>query len=387
MRISRAVSLFYFVFYGALGVWWPYVTLFLQSRGMAAGEITLLLGFLPAFGLVMPPLSGMLADAWHLRGWLLRATTLLTALTFIGFFFVGHSHLGLWLAMGLFALFRSPLNAFADASAFEVVKKEGVSYGRLRVWGSLGFMITVLAGGVVDAHFGIDAVLVVTLIGLVVAAIISFQMPAAALHHEPNFLRKWRAMLSELGTWLLLGAVALAQIGSSIYDGCFTLKLDHLGAGPQLIGIAWSIGTLAEVFVMNGSARIFAGIGLHRSFAIAIGISGVRWIALGYFTAWPVILLLQPLHAISFGVVYAGGVTLMRERARPEMVTAAMGLFGAACGLGGIGGLAVAGTLFEKGGAKLAFNVGAGAAFAACAIALFYRSGVSRRDASGVEIV
>src|SRR4051794_2119927 len=112
MRSARvSVSTFYFLFFGALGVWWPFVTLFLSSRGIPISQVTRLLGLLPVMGLLVPPLSGLLADAWHLRGWLLRGTTLAMAAAFSSFFFVGTHPIGLWAAMALFAFFRSPLNA------------------------------------------------------------------------------------------------------------------------------------------------------------------------------------------------------------------------------------------------------------------------------------
>src|SRR5262245_12812011 len=79
---GAAISAYYFWLFGALGLFWPFFSLYLKSVGLAPAEITRIIGIIPVATVVAPPLLGLVADAWRARGLLLRVLTVMTALWF-----------------------------------------------------------------------------------------------------------------------------------------------------------------------------------------------------------------------------------------------------------------------------------------------------------------
>jgi PPP family 3-phenylpropionic acid transporter len=154
---------------------------------------------------------------------------------------------------------------------------------------------------------------------------------------------------------LVLGAAMLAQMAMATYDSCFSLHLARLGFGGSFIGVAWAIGVAAEIALMAASHRLLARVGAAPLFALSIAVAAARWLMLAELTSGPAILLLQPLHAISFGLFWITAVTLARQRGH-ALPSAAQGLLASAMGVGGLVGMSLAGRLLEAGGGRLLYR-------------------------------
>src|SRR5262249_25843397 len=144
--------------------------------------------------LVTPPLVGLAADVWRARGWVLRGQAALTALAFLGFL-VPTPPSVLVAVAALFYLGRAPLGSLADASAVEHARVSADSYGRLRLWGTVGFMIAVVAGGVITDRFPERGALVAAAPALALMAACAWLMPAAPPRPNPFVLRAWARLI------------------------------------------------------------------------------------------------------------------------------------------------------------------------------------------------
>ena len=363
------IATFYFFFLGALGVFWPFFSLYLRDVGLAPQEITRVLMLSPLMGLFAPPAFGLVADAQRARGLLLRACSLGACLAFAGFWLAGGARSTIYVTTAAFALCRAPILSLTDASALEHVREHGGSYGRLRLWGSLGFLLAVLAGGRVLEQHGISSMVTMTTLLLCAGVVTALFVPAPPPESRPQALSAWIELLSDGKLWLFLAAVALGQLAGAAYDGCFSLHLAALGHGPRFVAEAWAIGIGAEVVLMAVVGRVLRVVPAERLFAFSLAVSAVRWLALANVRSPTVILCLQPLHGISFGYFYVAGVTLMRDRGGAETPTAAQGLFAAALALGSALGMAVAGRVLESGGGALLYTSASAVAVIGCACA------------------
>jgi PPP family 3-phenylpropionic acid transporter len=371
-RSRASLALFYFVFIGALGLFLPYFSLWLAAQGLAPTEISLILAISPLMGLAAPPLVGLLADTLRARGWLLRFLTTGTALAFCGFLHAG----GLvWFAAvaATFAFLRAPIWALVDSAALEHVRKHGGSYGRLRLWGSLGFVLAALVGGSILDRFGIDAICLTTIAVLGLAAAVAWSMPASPPETHREVVGTWLAMLRERDLWLLLGAVAAGQAAAASYDAYFSLHLvQHLGYTPSFVGIAFAVGVIAEVVMLALSGRVIPRLGYERALAIAFATAAARWLLLSFAHSPVAVLALAPLHAITFVFYYVAAVQLIRERAKPEVATAAQGLLSAASAFGSAIGMFVWGQLFDRAGGPAMYRGASAVAVVACVTAIGY---------------
>src|SRR5216110_2823454 len=134
---AAPIAAYYLALCGAMGLYLPYLSLYLSSAGLSDAAAVQVQAVVPFMSLLVPPLLGMLADAQHARIWLLRGFSAASAVTFGLLGLAGGNAIAITFVLAGFALARSPLMALADATAHDHVRHHGGSYGRLRIWGSL----------------------------------------------------------------------------------------------------------------------------------------------------------------------------------------------------------------------------------------------------------
>jgi PPP family 3-phenylpropionic acid transporter len=384
--VALAIAAFYFTFFGALGIFLPYFSLWLKARGLSPAETTRVLSLLPATSLLAPPLVGLIADARRARGWLLRGGSIASVVAFVGY--VGaRDRAAIFATTALFAFFRAPLTALVDATTLDYVRRQGGSYGRIRLWGSLGFLVAAAGFGALAERTGV-ATLVVPATGwmLVLAAACAFALPLApasagargvpapgssALAERPGVVGASVQLLGDGTSWTFFLAAALGQMATAAYDSCFSLHLMQLGFGERFIGVAWATGVAAEIALMAASGGIVSRFGAAPLFAWALATAAARWWLLSRVHAAAAILALQPLHGITFGLFWCAGVVLVRERGH-GVPTAAQGMFTAALGVGSLVGMNVAGRLLEAGGGRLLYGCASATAALATVAAVLY---------------
>lgn len=375
---STTIAGFYAIYFGAIGLFAPYFALYLKALGLAPSTLARVMALGPAMTLLSPPLFGLLADARHSRVWVLRACSLLTAIAFTGLL-VSRGLVMLYATVAMFYMFRAPITSLVDAVALAVARREGTTYGAIRLWGSLGFVVTVQAGGFLLEASGSRSVLTAGAICFGMTALLAWRMPAPAIAARPAVLSSWRRLLAHRQMWIFVGTAALAQAANAAYDACYALHLAALGHAGAFIGLAWGLGTLGEVLLMWRSGGLFARFAPAVLLAWALGIAVVRWTLIAVLDAPWALLLVQPLHAFTFGLFYIASVTWVREHAGEEVPTAAQGLFAAAGALGATLGTAGSGAIFASDGGRGVFLASAVVAAFAFAGALLLGAGVARR--------
>lgn len=400
MSPSLAVALYYFLYIGTFGFWMPYFAAYLTSIGLTPSQATRIQALFPVASLLTPPLIGWVADWLRVRGRLLRWATTATAVSFLGFFLLaGRSRSiasdaplrpvalhDVALATLVFAFCRAPLISLIDATAHECVRRHGGSYGRLRLWGSLGFLVAALAGGALTERYGMDRILAVTALGLVLTmvcvwlpALSDAASPAPVASKDsplpetaPRPLAAGLALLRTDDLWLLLAAVTLNQMAGASYDAAFSIHLLGLGFGPRFVGVAWSIGVLAEILLLAGSGAVIQRIGAARLLLLALATAAVRWSLLGRASTAAAILALQPLHGITFGWFYVAATTLVHERSGGSRATSGQGSLAGALGLGSLLGMSWAGAILERAGGHTLYTAAAGLAALATILSALY---------------
>lgn len=381
MSPAVAVSLYYFLIFGGIGIFWPHYGPFLKdSLGMSAAQASAVYSIGPLMGLMMPAIVGLLADAFRARVWALRVLTAGAAVVFALWLTLPRAAVVIFGIAILYGFCRAPLTALIDASAFEAARHGSWTYGRIRVWGSVGFLLAAFLGGVLLEHVGVRAMLITTVAGIALAAVCAWYVPAPPPAANPHVFRAWKQMLREQDLWIYLFACAAHYAASAALDSCFSLYLRDLGHGGTFIGAAWTVGVLAEVGFFWGASRMTARWGADRVLMFALAVGVVRWAALAFVRSPEGIMLLQPLHGITFGCFWVAGTQIARERAPAEAQTAAQGLFGAASSLGAFTAQLVAGAVYQARGPRTLFLAAAVlSAIAACAAAVYVT--VSRREA------
>jgi MFS transporter, PPP family, 3-phenylpropionic acid transporter len=386
------LSGYYVASFAALGVYLPFFPRWLEARGIAGTAMGAVAALIPAIGLVGPPCFGILADVLGLRASLLRIASTGACLAFAAVALpaaLGEplGTVGLVVAVASFAFFRAPMVMLADVLTLERAPGAGTSYGRVRLWGSLGFLVSVMAAGRwLDprAPAALPAAVAIAL-ALAVAASFALPSPAERLDHAQGTSarrdptpKKVRAGLRELlgssDFRLFLAASVLGQAAHSAYDLTFSLHLRDLGMGQGLVGVTWALGVVAEIVLMAVAAPLLTRHG-GRLLPVALLGASLRWALIASVRSHAVLIVLQPLHGFSFGLMWLASLHYVKERAPARILATAQGLYSATMAAGSVGGMLLWGSVY--GGHAGATTFGAAAVVAGVAgvlAVLFARS-------------
>src|SRR5207247_1978443 len=118
--------------------------------------------------------------------------------------------------------------------------------------------------------------------------------------------------------------------------------------------------------------RLIARFGAERLFAASVTVAALRWLAISLVASRAALLMLAPLHGVSFACAYAAAVTIMRARAPAEAPTPAQGLLSSALGAGSGLGMLCAGALLDRFGGRVLFSLAAAVAASAATFAWLY---------------
>ncbi len=355
-----------------MGVWIPYWPLYLSSHGHSAAVIGLLAALATSVKLLGPPILGRLAD----RGSRQRIIQLASACAVLASLFFWQADYLPLLLLGvlLFSLMQNTQLSLVEATTLETVnrfKQQGVAvtdYGRIRVWGSWGFIVLASGLGPLLDLWSLALVPWVITFFLCLAAIISLYLPADESHGEEQ--KSGGALFSLPGVgWFYLSTL-LMQFSHGAYYGFLSLHLADNGFSGAAIGVIWTIGVVAEVLMLHHSEALLKRFGTIRLLQAAMSIAILRWLLYALPPAWPLLLLGQPLHAFTFGAFHVGAVHHTFAIAPRASRSRAQGWYGAfSFGLGTGIGLLLCGQLYQPLGASGLFLIMAlGAGFALLAL-------------------
>ncbi|HTN48810.1 MAG TPA: MFS transporter [Burkholderiaceae bacterium] len=347
-------------YFALAGVLAPYMPLYFQSRGLGAFEIGVLVALGQSMRVIGPNLWGYLADHAERRTPILRATTIALMASFCLLFAPGGFSF-VFCVMLLLNLFQTAQMPVAEALASARLRGRddaATRYGRLRLWGSAGFVVVVMAAGPVFDRFGIGAALwlgAALCALLVIAAWRIEEQPAHEAGHERvsvrNRLREPRVR------WFLLSAALMVFAHGALYT-YLSIYLAQLGYSKTAIGVFWVLSVVFEIGFFFTQGRWFARFGLNALLSASFLVAAVRFLLIAQLaTVWWVLVFAQLLHAMTFAVHHSACVLTIqrwfpgRAAARGQAV-----YISAAYGIGGTAGSLVAAYLWTIGGPQWAFG-------------------------------
>lgn len=352
------LSGFYFFYFAALGVLVPYWGLYLKGLGFNAVAIGQLMAIPMATKIIAPFVWGWLGDHLGRRMAIVRFGALLTTLVFVTVFWL-HGFWELGLAMVLFSFFWNAVLPQFEAVVLCYLDKAVSRYARIRVWGSIGFIATVVVLGMAVDLYGPVAVLPVLLAiyALLWGASLLIADPATTPHpaDQPGIL----SVLRRPAVLAFLAACFLLQAGHGAYYGFYSIYMETLGYSKTLIGQLWALGVIAEVAVFLVMPRLLLRLGARNVLMVSLLLAALRWYLIGNFAdSLGLLFFAQTLHAATFGTFHAAAIHLVhhyftgRHQGRGQALYSSLSF-----GLGGALGTALSGSLWESAGPTVVFNL------------------------------
>ena len=365
------LSSFYFAYYAALGAFTPYWALFLKSRGMDVAAISVLMSLWYATRIIAPTTWTTLAARSPQPIRWLRIGCALTLASFAVFVIPMHFG-GLFAGMALFCFAYNAVMPQFEAITLSHLPGRSERYGRIRVWGSIGFILVVAGFGPLLDRVGIDVLpwlmlpLFVALLGS--ATINDYARPVDEPAEAGGAF--WQRM-KRPEVLAFFGIAFLTQISFGPYYTFFSIYMDGHGYTTTQIGGYWTIGVVAEIVVFFLAARIFARWTASTVLVAALLSAALRWWVIALFpdNVW-LMSLAQVTHALNFAGFFAAAMHLLAQYFPGRMNGHGQGVFyGFSSGIGGVVGALLAGQLWTVGGGRLAFLVGGGVCVVAALMA------------------
>jgi PPP family 3-phenylpropionic acid transporter len=356
MNVSARLGSFYFAYFTYVGALVPYFSLWLAAQGFGAAQIALVLAMPQIARVFAPALWAWLAD----HGGRQREIIVFGAFAVLAGFVALYAVKGVpgvalvMLAMSVLSAGSMPL---VEAATLAATEGRAGSYGPIRLWGSVGFIAAVLAGGAWLDAAPVALLPWALLAFALIALAVAFSLPSCgARAHEGS--AAWRLNASMLR--LLACGFCMAAAHGTLYV-FFTLHLERSGYRVTTIGILWTLGVVAEILVFVFLPQLFRRFSLSSILVASFACALIRFLLLGWLAdvLW-LLVFAQLLHAATFGAFHAAAVAAV-HRVFPEGAQArGQTLFSSiSYGAGGAVGALAAGWLWQLGGPGLAFSFSA----------------------------
>ncbi|WP_200259333.1 MFS transporter [Halorhodospira neutriphila] len=299
------LSGFYFFFFAVLGALMPYWGPYLRHEGFSSAEIGQLLAILHATKIVAPNVWGAVADRLDRRMAVVRVACAVALVGFSGVL-IAEGYGALALVMALFGFFWNAALPQYEANTFNHLGGQEQRYSRIRMWGSVGFILAVVGlGETLDrAGFGALPYLVLLLfVGLWLSSLLAPEAGRPVAHTTDDGFWVTLRRPAVVGFFL---ACFLNQVGHGPFYGFFSIYLEDHGYSGGLIGVLWAWGVLAEIGVFLLMHRLLPRFSARALLTGALALGALRWLMVAAWveSAW-LIALSQTLHAASFGVYHA----------------------------------------------------------------------------------
>ena len=315
-----------------LGAIFPYMAKELRAWGVDGLTLTALMVIMPLTRVLIGPMWGTLADHWRDEARVLRFAALTSFFGLIALLSLPAS----FAVVGLLLMIagRAGIGPVLDGLTLRALGGDSGAYGKVRRWGSVGFLVAVGVAALLEDQLGLSPLKLGVLLSAAFCAM-AFFAPQAEPPPRAPLWPAFKAMLGDPAMrWLLLGA-ALHYAPHSIYDTYFTVHVEDLGMRPALAGVAVALGVAVEVIVLGKSQAILARFGAERLFVASALLAIPRWLLTAWATAPWLVIGLQASHGFTFGAFWVSAVALVSRRAPAHLTNSAQGLLGAA--VGGVG--------------------------------------------------
>jgi PPP family 3-phenylpropionic acid transporter len=328
LRLLFALSL------GSLGAAVPYLAVELLDAGLPEASLGLVLLAFPIGRMLSGPVAAWLADRFRLSGALLAGAWTLAGVALL-LLSLAHGTLAAALALTGYTLAVSTFGPILDGMSVAFLGGDRARYGRFRLWGTAGYLVMVLASGLLRDFTPFSPLLLAAAL-LFAAAAVATRLRDVRTEPPAPVLPALRAFLAAPGVVALLCAATLHTITLNGYDLLFAGHVTGLGLPSRVASWAVAAGAAVEVGVMASAPTLLRRAGAERLLALALASGILRWGLTAVARGEAAVVLVQALHGLTFGAFWVAAVHLLASRAPAAVRASAQSLlYLAGWGIGG----------------------------------------------------
>jgi PPP family 3-phenylpropionic acid transporter len=268
LTFAWRLGFLYAALFLVVGCYLPYLPVWLDWRNLDADEIAVILAAPLFTRILFTPVISFAAD--RLGGW----RTILIALAWgslLSFLLLWSAN-GFWqmlLASVVLAVNWTTIMPLIETVAVTGIRTGALDYGRVRLWGSLSFIVASLGSGLIIGTIGPQVVLPLLVAGTALMVLAAHLLPRKLAGQGPSAPSVLRGLKLEDAFGLVrarlfllfLLAASLIQASHALYYSFGSLNWRAQGIPDGVIGMLWSVGVIAEVALFAVSGRVIATCG------------------------------------------------------------------------------------------------------------------------------
>ena len=351
---------FYFFYFSILGVYIPYWPLYLKDLGFSPSAIGELIAITLGTKIIAPYLWGWLGDHSHNRMKLIYLAGILSPLCFYPIFF-SNSYLNIALTSFLFSFFWNALLPQVEVITLDSLKHQVHHYSRIRLWGSVGFIVLAIVCAPLITYFGSHIVPWIVAAMLSAMAVMCLTLASQRFKQNPPAAHLFSSLTWPIVALLTIGF--LVQLSHGAYYAYFTIFMEDYGHSRTLVGYFWGVGVLCEILILFYVSYLLKKVRPTTLLIVVLLTTSLRWLLIGHLPhSFTIIIFAQALHAITFGVYHAVMMHTLTSKLPTGLKGRGQALYSAiSFGVGGSLGTYLSSILWEDFGGSFVFTLSAGA--------------------------
>lgn len=354
------LSSFYLFYFATLGAFIPYWSLYLKASGFNPAQIGELSALLIGTKIIAPNLWGWLADRSHKGLHIIRWTSFYAAVLY-AWFLAAHNYLEFAVLTVFFSFFwNAPLPLY-EAITLAHLQADSHQYSRIRLWGSVGFILAVMGiGRLLDGQPIARLPIIVSglLVLMWLAALATPPSRIFNVEHRPISITR---IIKKPEVIAFLLVYVLIQIAHAPYYVFYSLYLKDHFYSATTTGLLWSLGVVAEIVLFLFMKSLLMRYSLRGILLSSLAFSALRWLLIGAYvdTFW-LLLAAQLLHAASFGGAHIAAIHFVQRFFDRQHQSKGQALYHSlSFGLGGMLGSLLSGHYWEHLGPHVIYTVAA----------------------------
>lgn len=302
---------FYFFYFAVLGGFMPYWGLYLQGLNFSPESIGQLMAILMATRIIAPNFWGYVADKTGKRLQMVRAGAFLLMFFWLGVFFTENFWPLAFVLLG-YSFFQNAILAQFEAVTIAHLGTQRELYSRLRLWGSIGFIVTGASLGMLFDQVSVSWLPLCLLVCAAASWLASLQVPDIATPTHAHRQEDFFSILRRPTVMAFLAAHFLLQLSHAPYYSFYSIYLEGHGYSRTAIGWLWALAVFAEVIAFTQMHRWLPRFGEQNVMVISLLLSALRWAVIGLGIESPLIVWsAQLLHAASFATFHAAAISVI----------------------------------------------------------------------------
>lgn len=297
IKNAAILSLFYFFHFGSLGVFIPFSALYLKYAGFDGTRIGILLSVIPLTKFLF---TNMWTEVYKKRmnkKMFIVVNLLISNLILI--MLMRPTFPIVFTAFFIYAITRVGALPVMDNITNEFTLRTKSEYGRIRLFGSLGFIVFTTIMGILAENISINSFIFMAIIVGVAGALSAIPSELIKNGHEKSPVSAEQKL--NLQFKIIMLAAIFTYINLTFFHNFFNVKFEISGNSQISAGVAWSIGILAEIVLMYKSKSIFSRLNFFNLLIIANIAGIIRSTVICFFSDHLVLILINMLHGLAFG--------------------------------------------------------------------------------------